>query len=372
MIRPRYQEGMLYKKGTTPTWYGRFRADVPQGDGTTVRRSRNVRIGDVSKLSKSQAREKLTQMMNQTPAVKMSFESLFDQWQEAVVPTLKDSTAAYYKKITRSHLVPSFGRREVADIKKPDVELFLAQQAQKYSRNTLRGMRASFRRVLQWAKENDWIAKNPVDEVALPLAGKRVTRSILTPEQTIALANKLDEPYRTFVLFLAVSGLRVGEAIGIRWEDFDGDVLHVQRRIYEGKQGELKTTSSDRHLPIPGGLLDRMKSLSKTGWVFQSRDGTPLNPGNGLKRYVRKAARELGISLGGWHDFRHSVATSLLRAGADAKAVAGVLGHSDVKVTLNTYRHVQVGEFRKPLEQIAEKLLPSCYPIEVSSNACAD
>jgi len=66
---------------------------------------------------------------------------------------------------------------------------------------------------------------------------------------------------------------------------------------------------------IPPALLERMKTLGTTGeWIFHARGGVPLNPGNSLKRYIRPVAKELNIELGGWHDFRHTVATSMLRA----------------------------------------------------------
>jgi len=124
-----------------------------------------------------------------------------------------------------------------------------------------------------------WLERNPCSGVKLPHAGKRIVRTVLKPEQVIAIARRLHEPYATLVLFLAVTGLRIGEAIGVRWEDFDGDVLHVCRRIYEGQADTTKTECSNRLLPLPEPLIARMRSLGNSGWVFQSRQGTPLNPG---------------------------------------------------------------------------------------------
>jgi integrase len=83
-----------------------------------------------------------------------------------------------------------------------------------------------------------------------------------------------------------------------------------------------------------------------------------VNAGNALKRYVRPAAKELGIVLGGWHDFRHTVATQLLRGGMSPKIVSEILGHSDVEITLNVYDHTETENFRAPLELMANQLLP--------------
>ena len=78
------------------------------------------------------------------------------------------------------------------------------------------------------------------------------------------LLEKLSEPHATLVLFLAVTGLRIGEAIAIKWSDFEGDVLHVQRRMYDGKVDTTKSRESKRRIPIPAALLKRLKALGNT------------------------------------------------------------------------------------------------------------
>lgn len=112
-------------------------------------------------------------------------------------------------------------------------------------------MRISLGRVLGWAIENKWIPENPFRGVKLPEAATKIERTILKPVQVQAIVNELEEPYATFVLFLAITGLRLGEAVGVRWSDIEGTALHVQRRIYEGKAGELKTKSHAERCPFP-------------------------------------------------------------------------------------------------------------------------
>jgi integrase len=69
---------------------------------------------------------------------------------------------------------------------------------------------------------SDSAKKNPCTRVKLPkrTGGRRVTRTVLTSEQVSAIVGKLKEPYATLVLFLAASGLRIGEALAIKWTDF--------------------------------------------------------------------------------------------------------------------------------------------------------
>jgi integrase len=372
----RYQRGSLYKRGTRiKKWYGMWREDIRLPDGSVERRQRNVCLGPMSELpTRSAAFGRLAECMgtkSEKPAM-LTFEDLVEKWKEAVVPTLKTSTASYYLKILRSNLTPAFGKWSVSVIGRYDVECFLAKQAQTYTRNTLRGMRTSLSQVLAWGVSCDYLTKNPCASVKLPQAGTKVVRTVLTAQQVISISERLEEPYATLALFLAVTGTRIGEAIGIKWSDFDGDVLHVCRRVYEGQVGSTKTKGSNRHLPIPESLLARMKTLGSEGWVFSSREGTPINPGNALKRYIRPVAEKLGIPLGGWHDFRHTLTTGLLRDNVSAKVVSNILGHSDVKITLNTYCHTEVSDFREPLREMAAQLLPNVMKSEFQPESRID
>ena len=360
----RYQRGYVYQTGSkVKTWYGRFREDIRQADGHIARKTRNIRLGTLTDLpTKAAARNKLTdKLRSSNPSVDMDFCELSDRWQAVAVPTLKPTTAGHYQNALRAYVVPAFGKRKITNISRFDVETFLAQQSKKYSQSTLRSMRVSLSLVMSWAVDCEWVQKNPCTGVKLPrarnCAGRKVVRTVLKPEQVIAIAARLEEPYATLVLFLAITGLRIGEAIAVKWSDFEGNLLRITRRIYDGDVDTVKTEGSSRGLPIPGELVARMRELGNGGWIFQSRDGTPINPGNALKRYVRPAAEGLGIPIGGWHDFRHTVTTTMRRSGVHPKVISGILGHSGVQLAMNTYDHTDVGDFRQPLEHVAGELL---------------
>jgi integrase len=355
----RYQRGSVMKRGSKgkQMWYGMWREDVPSPDGGFVRRQRNVKLGPVSEFTnKAMALDRLSILMNQKPTTQLCFGELFERWKSAVVPTLKESTSSTYIYNLKSYIVPAFGGHQVSKISRYDVETFLADKAKMFCRNTLRGMRASLSRVLSWAVACDWIEKNPCAGVRLPLAGCKVTRTVLTTQQVAALASRLEEPYSTLVIFLAATGVRIGEAVGIKWSDFDRNNLRIQRRIYERKEGTTKTKGSNRSIPIPAALLERMKLLGEGEWVFRSRIGTPVDPKNVANRYLRPAAKELGIQLGGWHDFRHTLSTQMLKR-YPTKVVPELLGHSSVQTTLSVYQHVETEDFRVPLDEMTTELL---------------
>jgi integrase len=76
-----------------------------------------------------------------------------------------------------------------------------------------------------------------------------------------------------------------------------------------------------------------------------------------LKRYVRPALRLLGIKIGGWHDFRDTLGTTLRKHGWSANVRADILGHSSLQVTDGVYDHSDQADFREALGTIASELL---------------
>src|SRR5262249_30298068 len=157
----------------------------------------------------------------------------------------------------------------------------------------------------------------------------------------------------TLVLFLYVSGLRIGEALGLKWSDLQDNVLTIERRVYNGQVDEVKTTRSVRRITLRPDMVERIKKLhsqfARSEWIFQSGAGTPVNPGNALKRYVRPAAKKLGIAFGGWHDFRHSLSTNLRRAGVHPKVVSDILGHSKVHLAMDVYDRTNLADISQAL-----------------------
>jgi len=91
--------------------------------------------------------------------------------------------------------------------------------------------------------------------------------------------------------------------------------------------------------------------------MFQSEAGTPIDPKNSLNRYVRPAALSIGVEIGGFHDFRHTLSTNLRKAGVHPKVVADILGHAKVTLAMDTYDRTDLQDM-KPL-MIVTQLLPN-------------
>ena len=92
-------------------------------------------------------------------------------------------------------------------------------------------------------------------------------------------------------------------------------------------------------------------------YIVRARNGAPLNPKNMAQRHLRPVLRKLGIKLGGWHDFRHTFTTLMLRE-HPLKAVSLAIGHANTKITTEVYQHVNAAEIAGPFTGMSRKLLP--------------
>ena len=159
------------------------------------------------------------------------------------------------------------------------------------------------------------------------------------------LASVEDPDVRLFFDFLYWTGVRLGEALGIRISDVDRErqTVRIWHQWFPGEGfGPLKTDSSERELKICGPLWARLRP------VLEARDETrPCLFGGEKPLAVSPVRREmaLGIASSGVpririHDLRHSFATNAIGSGANIVAVSKYLGHASVNQTLSTYTHL--------------------------------
>lgn len=157
--------------------------------------------------------------------------------------------------------------------------------------------------------------------------------------------------YTLLLRTTATLGLRKGEVLGLRWEDFDkeGAFLSVQRQwTAHHVYGPTKTPAGVRRLALPADLRDaliahRLASRFSADHepIFASVSGTPLGHRNVTRRGFEPARDDAGLpNTVTFHDMRHAAASRLIGAGLDPVTVAAVLGHQDATVTLSVYGHL--------------------------------
>lgn len=283
-------------------------------------------------------------------------------WAEIWASRVRPKTAVFYEGIVRRHLVPTLGSVPLDNLTPLHVERAMAVTLKSgLSRHTARRVLEVLRIAMNHAVRTGLVTRN----VAVLVQKPRVEHqelTYLTPEQSRHLLEACRDHRLNGLITLALTtGLRQGEALGLRWKDVDLDqgtirVVHaLQRRASEGLVlTEPKTRRSRRALILPATAVHALRDLRHqqmqdrdlaggdwvdADFVFTTLTGRPLD-GRNVTRDFQLLLRRAGLPRIRFHDLRHSAATLLLAEGVSARVVMDVLGHSQISVTLNTYSHV--------------------------------
>ncbi|MBB4930075.1 integrase [Lipingzhangella halophila] len=168
---------------------------------------------------------------------------------------------------------------------------------------------------------------------------------------------------RALILLLAYTGLRWGEAAGLRVGRVDLDTRRIRVSVALSEvNGEileqLPKTGERRTIPIPASLVAELKPLvdgrDSDAYVFTTQQGTPLRLRNWRNREFNTARANAGLEGTGLtpHKLRHTAASLAIAAGADVKVVQQMLGHATATMTLDTYGHL----FPDRLNEVADAI----------------
>ena len=373
MARRRFQRGSIRKRGKRqPIWELQWWEDYIQLDGTIGRRRESVILGYVSEMPLKQARKEAEKKLGQVNAGKavphstLSLREFVDQFfVPLALPVLKLSTRKRYQSTLNLHLLPAFGNRRLCDIGAVEVQRFVLEKFGKgLGWETCNHLRNLLSKVFATAKKWGHLAgENPASAVELPEKQSIREKRVLMPDEVTRLLAVLREPVYTMVLIAVLTGLRIGEIIGLRWEDVDLDrsELRVEQSVYRGSVGSPKTKGSRRTLPLPEAAVVALKRLAKQlpngnpeRPVFSSRKGTALSDTNLLLRHLKPAARQIGVPWVSWHTFRRTHATLLQLAGGSAKDAQAQLGHAQITTTLGIYTIPVPAHQRAAVEKLSQ------------------
>jgi integrase len=371
MARPRYQGGSVVVRGKNRKRYViRWREDVVEPDGTIGRIQRAETIGFVSQMKRHQALEILQARVNSVgqqrrqPKVTMTLsEFVRAEWKPNAALGLKKSSMRIYGYQLEKYIFPAHGSVSLRDIHRAQIEACLSGLKQKgHATSTLRSVRATFSTVLQSAVERGYIEKNPARGIRIREADTKKERRFYSPAEIRRLLAVLTEPCRTVVSIGVLTGLRIGEILGLRWKRID--LLHFTLEVAEnyssGEFGSPKTKSSRRVIPISSALARLLENhrvgmnpASPEELVFHTPKGTPLSDKNLYNRELAPACDQIGQPRISWHSFRHVHATLLSDTGESLKTAQSLLGHSHLETTLAVYTHTIPDSQKRAVERVA-------------------
>jgi len=351
-----------------------WRVDTLQPDGTTKREQRSQTFLG---LSERAARAKFRPILDAvnaanhaTPPVPKTSDTVakaVSEWREHVAETLKPSTRRSAESHLRRHILPLLGACPLADLTVKKMQTFVTTLASgQRTAKTIENVLLTLSSILSSARKWDYkVPTVALSDLSLPRKVK-VRPRVYSASEMARIVSSVDEPLGTICFVLGSTGMRIGEVLALRIEDLDfqRNLIHVRHSVFAGTLGTPKSEASMAPLPMPLDLTVRLKAFlaskhyrqNSQGLLFANRRGRPFSANKLREKKLRPLLSLLGIPLGGFHAFRHGVATTLIDQGASITTVGAQLRHSDPRITLELYAHVVPQSQRDAVAGLASAL----------------
>jgi integrase len=365
-LRTRVERG-IFKRQTRG---GETRYEISYVDSDGHQRWRTVRTLTEARQLRAELVTRVASGERVAPS-KVTLSEFADEWLSQQQSRLRPTTHTLYASYLRHHVKPRLGTRRLSAITVDDIAALIADmeqgwryhdqdgrlervQGKPFAAWTIRGVLVVLGRVLSRATRVGLINANPVSRLEKEERPKSERRDFpsLDREMIGALIANTPRRYRTLIAVSVLTGIRHGEALGLRWQDVDPKAGVIRIRYQLDRNGRLvepKTQAAKREIPIPPSLartlaVHRQEAFAHgnakaTDFVFASETGRPLNHRNITRRGLERAIESAKLPKIRWHDLRHIAASALISEGASVPYLSRVLGHSSPAVTLAIYAH---------------------------------
>jgi integrase len=342
-------------------------------------REHRLPLGSIKDLpSRKQARDRADERLAAMQAgpgsrgERITLERFAPFFLEKVCSQKKEATRQTYASAFRMHLVPTLGKKALADITERDLTHLVADlEAAGKKPGTVRHVLMVLTHALNRARSNGYAAAS-IDLKGLALYRKReikTERRIFSMAEVGRILAAAELPWRSLYALLAYTGMRGGEALGLTWASIDlpNRCILLKQAAYMGRLQTTKTASSATPLHIVAPLaahleahraficaLDELVEPPPADLLFPSpRDRTRPYWTSGVRdNHFSPLLEELAIVPAGLHAFRHTYCTELLRMGKPVGVVQKMMRHADIKSTMS-YVHVTLEEQRRAGEDFA-------------------
>lgn len=310
----------------------------------------------------------------------MLMEEVSKEWlHEYKKATVKDSTFEQLEVIVRIHIDPHFGSKRISTIKRSEVRKWMNKYAamkddegnESYALGSRIKHLSILKSIFHYAvNEMEILEKNPADKLRVPVKDSSAIKEEVKYYSLEELNQLLDymkdfkhqrfKEYRIYYMlmyFLSQTGLRISEALALRWDDLEENALNVDKQITRDNNNHskittLKNSSSYRRIRLNDDLIKELKKFkicqnemilkyksfhkNDNDIIFQNFNGNYLTPST-IRDSIRSYCKAANVDYKGTHVFRHTHAVLLLEAGASLKFVGDRLGHKTIKTTADTY-----------------------------------
>ena len=367
ITRRPYGAGSLYARGDV--WYAHWRAD---GGRQVKRRVGPMRVeGSRDGLTRSQAEAELRRLIAETKPARIATGdalTIAELGRRYLVSlerqSRKKATTTAVESILRVWLEPFFAERDLRRITLQDVQDLMTMMEKgerpgprvkgdrRYGRpvgaKSVRNYIGYLSALLGFAERKGWLPVNVARHIELPGKPESADIRFLEPLEVRALADAaVDGSYReidrAMYLTAAMTGLRQGELVALRWRDVDWTAgrIRVRQNYVLGEFGTPKSRRSTRSVPMAdevAGELDRLSRMvgesSGDALVFADpHTAGPLDKAAILRRYRRALKAAQLEQSHRFHDLRHTFGTAMAGTGVPMRTLQEWMGHRDIETT---------------------------------------
>ena len=274
-----------------------------------------------------------------------AYEDVEKLYLESLEAVYKESTVYQIENQLKNHVPKDWRKRQISAIKPSECQALANALSSRYK--SASAFVGHISGVFDYAENLEIIEKNPFSKIIKPVARQNSQDdwALWTEDELIRFLQSAKEnpnplAYPLFRLVL-LTGMRRGEAIGLRWQDYNAEELTItiQNAVALGRHGETVQTSpkynSTRTIAIDeetAEAIEKLRPISTSERIFPIGSTT-------VQRWFVKAETEAGLPHSKLHNFRHEHTTTLLENGAYIKDVQERLGHKSAQTTLNIYAH---------------------------------
>ena len=295
----------------------------------------------------------------------LSFKEIANKWFETKRRLLKPSSISAYHTIVYAGLVPYFSDKEINNntVQQYVIDCTIKK---KYSKRTVQDHVKVLTYILKEG-ENNGLCKAQIFDIELPSIldfrkreSKAFSVSDIKKLRSYLVDNSVDNIYNLAILVSLSLGLRIGEVTGLKFSDFDfrSKMVRISRtsqriNVYDELTGEYrntlvnvgttKTKSSNRKIPVSESLLNlieiHLKEKSLDDFIFKGKFTKMPMDNRLLREKYYDVLKKLNLQMITFHGLRHTFASNCIASNIDIKTTSAMLGHSDVKMTLEIYTH---------------------------------
>ena len=315
------------------------------------------------------------------PPTPPTFRDIAEEWHDWKWPQIREKTQECYEA-PYNRALDEYGDEPMESLTAADIDrLLLRMKQERYSLQTIKDQKSVINQIFNRAITRDppVVRFNPCSAITLPRGLPKKKRHALDETVEAKVIAAVDKtPFGLFPYLLLFTGLRRGEAIGLRWGDIDFEEntirLDSQYNFIRGKgqRSKVKTAAGVREIPLVAPLrkkLVRPEDAEDGDFIFTAPEGGPYSEST-FKRHWLRYCREIGCAVDEpeqrkrkngkstytvhhWkptitpHQFRHSYATIIYESGTDVRTAQLWLGHDDLETTQKVYQELREAKKKK-------------------------